>query len=91
MPSPLSLHTQLRFLGPHDVVGAMQERMTAGMDEWDECRMPRENLQQLLGITLPAPPGSPGVADASGRLDSGDGDCAVECAICYAERLPSGA
>ncbi|KAG1664605.1 hypothetical protein FOA52_004480 [Chlamydomonas sp. UWO 241] len=89
---PRGIGAQLRFLGPPDVVGPMQERLAASMDEWDEARTPRENLEALLDVRLPPPrqplPGPGHQAHHAAGAEGDGGDDGAECAICYAYRLP---
>lgn len=78
--APLRAVPECRFLGSDAAVGPLRDRLNMNMSTWDTSGRltPRENLEAMLEIKLPAPP-SEDTAEAD--------DARVECGVCYAYRL----
>lgn len=57
------------------------------MAGWSEALLPRQNLERLLGVTLPTPASVDG-AKGGGAAAAAADDVSADCSICYAYRLP---
>lgn len=66
---------ELSFFGNDATVGALRERWSEGVFQWNESLLPRENLEAILGVDFPSP------------SHAATEEFAVECGICYCYRL----
>lgn len=66
---------EVRFLGAESVTAPLVSRLNSKVWDWDTAKLPRENLESILGISFPSPQTSK-IADFD-----------MECGICYAYRL----
>jgi E3 ubiquitin-protein ligase FANCL len=73
---PRQLHRtpEIRFFGSSKVIDPLNEAMVQTGHRWDPILPPSQNLEKLLGITLPKP-------DATHEGAAGVND---DCGICYA-------
>eukprot|EP00884_Botryococcus_braunii_P000251 jgi/Botrbrau1/10226/Bobra.0362s0016.1 len=66
------------LMGPDSAVAELRQCLHDRQGLWDESRMPRENLEEVLGQQLPKKLAAAQMEDAS-----------LDCCICYAYRLPT--
>jgi len=72
---PLGL-CEIRFLGSEASVAPLRTKLSKGMHSWDPSKLPRINLEYILGAHFPSP------------QTSKKEDFKVECGICYSFHLP---
>eukprot|EP00474_Spongospora_subterranea_P000985 CRZ01443.1 hypothetical protein [Spongospora subterranea] len=72
-PSAPFRFPECRFIGPESAVMPLMERLMLKSSDWDERLLPRENLEAILNLKLPAK-----------KVQGEDTEFLLECGICYA-------
>ena len=78
---------QIRFFGSEAAVAPLRASLNRSLHSWSLGRSVFDNLQELLGVTLPSAADAAAAKASAAAGEQGDSGQGAACAICYAYSL----